>query len=266
MGHTTPIPAPRRGLSGSANLTVLLQFVLDQPLLPWQRKLENFNRKLPITRVQAEARVLPLLKKQTLDPDEASSYRPISNLPYISKLIEHVVARRFSVHSSKFNLLPVQQSAYRPFHSTETALLSVHNDLVRSTDNGRISLLVLLDLSAAFDTVDHNILLSVLSNRFSINSTALRWFESYLTDRTQYFTYAGEKTTSSPVDCSVPQGSVLGPRCFVSYTEDIIEVLEQHAVQSHLYADDTQFHDSCRPNDTGPLRRRLSNCAADINS
>jgi len=88
-----------------------------------------------------QTRVLLLLKKQTLDPDEASSYRPISNLP---KLIE-----RFSEHSSKFNLLPVQHSAYRPFHSTERALLSVHNDLVRSIDKGRISLLVLLDLSAA---------------------------------------------------------------------------------------------------------------------
>ena len=213
-----------------------------------------------------QARVLPLLKKSTLDPDEASSYRPISNLPYISKLIERVVASRFSKHSTEFNLLPVHQSAYRPFHSTETALLSVHNDLVRSIDTGKISLLVLLDLSAAFDTVDHNILLSVLSNRFSINSTALRWFQSYLTDRTQYFTYAGEQTSSYQVDCSVPQGSVLGPRCFVSYTEDITDVLEQHAVQSHLYADDTQFHDSCRPNDTSPLRRRLSSCAADINS
>ena len=77
------------------------------------------------------------------------SYQPISNLPYISKLIDRVVASRFSVHSTQFNLLPVQQSAYRPFHSTETALLSVHNDLVRSIDNGKISLLVLLDLSAA---------------------------------------------------------------------------------------------------------------------
>ena len=111
-----------------------------------------------------------------------------------------------------------------------------HNDLVRSFDTGKIDLLVLLDLSAAFDTVDHNILLSILSNRFSINSTALRWFQSYLTDRTQYFTYAGEQASSYQVDCSVPQGSVLGPRCFVSYTEDIIDVLEQHAVQSHLYA------------------------------
>ena len=105
-----------------------------------------------------------------------------------------------------------------------------------------MSLIVLLDLSAAFDTVDHQILLSVLENRFSVDSTALRWFESYLTVRVQSFSYADVQTPSFKVDCSVPQGSVLGPRCFkvdcsvpqgsvlgprcfISYTEDIVDVL-----------------------------------------
>jgi len=86
---------------------------------------------------------------------------------------------RFAEHSSTYNLLPVQQSAYRPFHSTETALLSVHNDLVRSIDNGKVSLLVFLDhLSAASDTVDYHLPRSVLAKRFSINSMALSWFQS----------------------------------------------------------------------------------------
>ena len=122
-----------------------------------------------------QARVLPLLKKPTLDPDEASSYRPISNLPYLSKLIERVFGSRFAEHSATYSLLPVQQSAYRPFHSTETAL-SVNNDLVCSIDNAKVSLLVLLDLSVAFDTLDHQSLLSVLANRFSVDSTALSCF------------------------------------------------------------------------------------------
>ena len=78
----------------------------------------------------------------------------------------------------------------------------------------------------------------------SMDSIALRWFESYLTDRVQSFSYAGVRTPSFKVDCSVPQGSVLGPRCFISYMEDIVDVLERHAVRSHLYADDTQFYDS----------------------
>ena len=102
-----------------------------------------------------QARVQPLLKKSTLDPNDVSSYRPISNLPYISKFIERVVVSRLSHHTSRstFNLLPAQKSAYWSFHSTETALLSVHNNLVCAIDSGKVSLLVLLDLSAAFDIV-----------------------------------------------------------------------------------------------------------------
>jgi len=158
-----------------------------------------------------EARVLPLLKKPNLNPDDASCYRPISNLPYIYKLVERVVTRRFTARCDTFNLLPVHQSAYRPFQSTETDVLSVHNYLVRAVDNGQVSRLVLLDLSADFDTVDHQIRLSVLSNRFSVNSTAMNWFESYLTDRTQLFTHDDMQISSFPVDCSVPHGSVFGP-------------------------------------------------------
>jgi Reverse transcriptase (RNA-dependent DNA polymerase)/Endonuclease-reverse transcriptase len=211
-----------------------------------------------------QARVLPLLKKHSLDPDTASSYRPISNLSYLSKIIERVVAQRFSSHISSSHLLPVQQSAYRPFHSTETAVLSVHNDLVCAVDKGQVSLLMLLDLSAAFDTVDHSILLSILSRRFSVTDTALSWFNSYLSDRTQSFVYAGQQTSCFPVYCSVPQGSVLGPVEFTVYTEDITELLIRHETRSHLYADDTQLYASCRPEDMEAVITRMSNCVADV--
>jgi len=91
-------------------------------------------------------------------------------LPHLSKLIELVITTRFAELSATYNLLPVQPSAYRPFHSTETAIASVFNHLVLSVDNGKVSLVIVLDLSAAFDTVDHQLLLSVLAERFSINS------------------------------------------------------------------------------------------------
>ena len=133
-----------------------------------------------------QALVLPILKKNNLDPDVASSYRTISNLPYISNVIERVVARRFSSHLSHSSLLPARQSAYRPFHSTETAVLSVHNDVARSIDNGQVSLLVLLDLSAAFDTVDHQILLSILLERFAVAGTTTHSAGSALTSLTAY--------------------------------------------------------------------------------
>jgi len=120
-----------------------------------------------------QVRLLPLLKKPTLDPDIACSYWPISGC--------------FNTHISNSHLLLVQQSAYLPFHSTETAVLSVHNDLVCAIENGQVSLPVLLDLSAAFDTVDHSILLSVSSSRFSVVNTAFSWFQSYLSGRSQSY-------------------------------------------------------------------------------
>ena len=147
-----------------------------------------------------------------------------------------------------------------------TAVLSVHNDLVRAIDQNKVSLLLLLDLSAAFDTVDHSILLSVLCRRFNVSGTSFQWFKSYLSDRSQSFFYDGQQTSSFEVDCSVPQGSVLGPVEFVAYTEDITDVIDKHHVQSHFYADDTQIYDSCRPNDISDVRTRLSNCATEISS
>ena len=214
--------------------------------------------------VLKHARVQPRLKKPCLDPDVCCSYRPISNLSYISKLIERVVVRRFTAHVSDHSLFPVQQSAYRRFHSTETAILSVHNDLARSADSNHVSLLVLLDLSAAFDTVDHGILLDVLSRRFNITDTAFSWFQSYLNGRTQTVVYNEQQTDIIEIDCSVPQGSALGPVKFAAYTEDIVDVVDRHQTRLHLYADDTQLYDSCRLDDVSRVRSQMSSCVADV--
>jgi hypothetical protein len=211
-----------------------------------------------------QARVLPLLKKPSLNPDLASSYRPISNLSFISKLVERVVAKRFTSYVATASLFPSQQSAYRAYHSTETAVLSVHNDLVCATDRGHVSSLMLLDLSAAFDTVDHKLLLTVLASRFCVHDVALNWFRSYLSDRHQTFHFSGKASAEYPVDCSVPQGSVLGPIGFISYTEDVADVIHRHDVQSHFYADDMQLYVSCHPDNINDVRLQLSACAADV--
>lgn len=211
-----------------------------------------------------QARVVPLLKKPSLDPDLASSYRPISNLSFLSKLVERVVAKRFTSFANSYHLFPSQQSAYRAYHSTETAVLSVHNDLVRATDKGHVSVLVLLDLSSAFDTVDHQTLLLVLDRRFRVQDEALSWFRSYLSDRRQSFHHSGEASANYPVDCSVPQGSVLGPIGFISYIEDVVDVINRHEVQSHFYADDMQLYASCSPATIDNVRFQLSTCVADV--
>jgi len=129
--------------------------------------------------------------------------------------------------------------------------------LVCATDDRKATLLVLLDLSAVVDTVDHEILLSILETRFAIQCSALDWLRSYLTGRTQVFVYADKQTVSYLVLCSVPQGSVFGPLGFISYTEDIVNVMEQHEVSSHLYA-------ATEPDDVSSVRRQLGACTADV--
>ena len=127
----------------------------------------------------------PLLKKPSLDPDNPSSYQPISNLNNIFKMLERLFLSRLYPHvtsSPNFNHL---QSAYRPHHSTETALLQTFHSIFNSTDRSQPTLLVSLDLSAAFDTIDHSTLLSRLSISFGVNGTALAWLTSYLTNLKQ---------------------------------------------------------------------------------
>ena len=127
---------------------------------------------------QKHAIVRPLLKKPKLDPDDLNSHRPISNLTFTSKLVERVIAVTFMFmkYVNDHKLLPARQSAYSRFHSTETAIAAVHNDLIRAADADHVTALVLLDLSSAFDTVDHGILLSILQRRFGVDGVALQWY------------------------------------------------------------------------------------------
>ena len=137
----------------------------------------NFPNMLKATIVR------PRLKKTNLDPEDMNSYPPISNLTFRSKTVKRVVLIRFVEHAELHRLLPHHQSAYRSFHS----VLAVHNSIMRTIDSGKLCALVLLDLSATFDTVDHPIMLQVLHDRFCVKDTALKWFESYLSDRTQTY-------------------------------------------------------------------------------
>ena len=215
---------------------------------------------------QKHAIVRPILKKPTLDVDDLSSYRPISNLSFISKTVERVVAARLLHHVDSHQLLPDRQSAYRRFHSTETAIAVVHNDLVVAADADHISALVLLDLSSAFDTVDHQTLLSVLQRRFGIDGVVLRWFNSYLCERSQTFSVNGLSSSNRPVTCSVPQGSVLGPLEFIMYTEDVTRIFDRYSLRHHLFADDKQAYTSAAPSAVDDIRDRLHRCVADISS
>ena len=124
------------------------------------------------------AKLRPLLKKPSLDHTQFSNYRPISNLAFISKAIEKSVANQLITYINKNNLNATFQSAYKQYHSAETALIRVNNDILTAIDNRRTVIILLLDLSAAFDTVYHNILLSRLHDRFGNTGKPFLWFQS----------------------------------------------------------------------------------------
>ncbi len=148
-------------------------------------------------------------------------------------------------------------------HSTETALIRVTNDLLLSSDRDCISLLVLLDLSAAFDTIDHSILSNRLKNLVAIIISALAWFKSYLSDRHQFLAVNEEVTYRSQVQYGVPQGSVLGPLLFTLYMLPLGDIIRKHSVSFHCYADDTQLYISSCPGETYQFEK-LTECMVNI--
>ena len=192
--------------------------------------------------------VRPPLKEAGLEP-VPKNYRPVSNLQYTSKLVDTVVAKQLHKHLSSNNLLPVYQSAYRHHHSTETALLKVVNDMLLNMDEQRVTLLLLLDLSAAFDTVDHGTLLRRLKNSFGIQGKVLSWFQSYLSGRSQVISVHSALSRRFNLDCGVPQGSCLGPLLFTLYTSRLFQIVQAHLPYVHCFADDTQLYISFCPND-----------------
>ena len=161
--------------------------------------------------------IKPLLKKTTLDQNDFKNYRPVSNLSFLSKVLERVVLDQLFEYLNQNNLLSPNQSAYRPRHSTETALIKVTNDILTSLDQGDVTVLSLLDLSSAFDTLDHSILFNVMQNDFSITDTVLNWFKSYLTCRYQSVNICNSFSNPNSLKYGVPQGSVLGPVLFIMY-------------------------------------------------
>ena len=183
---------------------------------------------------QKAAYVTPLLKKVGLDPADVSSYRPISNLWVMSKLLECRVAKQLVGYLTASGLLLRLQSAYRAHHSTESAVLKVMTDILRALDTGNLAVLTLLDLSAAFDTVDRATLLPRLSVTFGLDGAVLSWFRSCLSGRTQFVHWGSSKSASSILSLGVPQGSVLGPILVLLYTVDFLGLIEQQDLIPHL--------------------------------
>ena len=178
----------------------------------------------------------------SLDRNILKNYRPVSNLSFISKLIEKVVAKQLNEFMSHEGLLNVNQSAYKSSHSTETALLKIQNDIALSVDSGKAVALTLLDLSAAFDMIDHSLLYDCLHDWFGLDGTVLSWIKSYLSNRKQKIKIGDSFSEAVILPFGVPQDSVLGPLLFTLYTSPLSQVISKFNVTHHLYADDTQIY------------------------
>jgi len=177
-----------------------------------------------------------------------------------------VVCRQLVHYLSSNGLLPDLQSAYIPHRSTETAILRILSDILLALDSGNIAILSLLDLSAAFDSVDHDTLLTRLHLTYGCTGAVLNWFKSYLTGRTQSVRCSSSSSKYLSVMFGVPQGSVLGPILFLLYVADLILLIRRHQLVPHSYADDTQIYgfSSPKPEEISALATRLSTCSDDI--
>ena len=204
----------------------------------------------------------PLLKKPSLSKDDRENYRPVSNLNFISKLLEKNIAKRIRSHLESNYLLNRYQSAYRPMHSTETAFLKVQNDLLGNLDYDKTTVLFLLDLSAAFDTLDHSGVISLLENWYGISGNALLWFASYLLDRQQMV----KECVGEPFQTKygIPQGSVIGPLLFTLYTTPLSKIISRHNVCHHLYDDDRQIYITLSKAEPEMSLALLQDCLLDV--
>uniref|UniRef100_A0A8C1N7E5 Reverse transcriptase domain-containing protein n=1 Tax=Cyprinus carpio TaxID=7962 RepID=A0A8C1N7E5_CYPCA len=209
-----------------------------------------------------QARIAPLLKKPTLNPSLLENYRPVSLLHFIAKTLERAVFNQISAFFTQNKLLDSNQSGFKSGHSNETALLSVVEALRLARAESKSSILILLDLSVAFNTVNHQILLSALLAK-GISGTALQWFESYLSDRSFKVSWRSEVSTSHHLTTGVPQGSVLGPLLVSVYMASLGSVIQKHGFSYHCYADDTQLYHSFHPDDP-TVAVCISACLTDI--
>ena len=211
-----------------------------------------------------KAIITPVIKDETKSHDDFKNYRPISNLEFLSKLLEKVVLKQLTKYLDEFSLYTKFQSAYRPNHSCETAMAYIVDDIQQFLENKQNAALIMLDLSSAFDTVDHQMLIDRLERDFGICDEALELIRSYLYERTFSVSIDDKASSSHELSYGVPQGSILGPVFYSMYTKRIEEIVQHHGFKVHIYADDCTVYFPFEDNDEQTAKIQLSECISDI--
>ena len=203
-----------------------------------------FNYSLKTGEIPSEwksANITPVLKKGR--KEDVNNYRPISVLPIVAKVFERIVHKQLYEYLERNQILHPDQSGYRPKHSTLDALLKATDNWRWALDSNELVGAVFIDLSMAFDSIDHELLLSKLES-YGIREDSLHWFKNYLTGRRQRVLVNGIVSTWRPMEKGVPQGSILGPLLFGVFVNDLPVNINQCSVS--LYADDTALYHSSR--------------------
>ena len=203
----------------------------------------------------------PLIKKR-----DASQVWRISNLSFLGKLIEKAAVNQIQEYVTDNRLHNSLQSAHIPHHSVETALLKVQNDILKALDQRKEVILVLLDFTSAFDTIEQMTLHGRLNLKqlYRLGGTVLKWLTSYLSYRSHVVKVRDSLSNPVTNNCGVPQGSVIGPMLYTVYSAPISKVIEAHVLSSMLYADDTQIYLTFHPQDQQEAIMKLNICLTDI--
>ena len=249
--------------------TWLLKDCFDE-LGPILLKLVNLSLKFgKFPDCFKKAVVKPTVKDLKGPIDSLSNYRPVSNISFVSKIIEKAVLKELDNYLVINNLYCSNQSGYRRFHSCETLNIKLFNDILKSIDEGSTVALLLLDMSAAFDTVDHTLLLEVLNKNYGIDNTVLKWFKDYLHNRSCSVNILDSFSDVICLLFGVPQGSILGPILFILYTKHLQHIAKRYGLSIQLYADDNQIYIAFNKTNTmssTTCKENIENCLTEIKS
>ena len=210
------------------------------------------------------AEIKPQIKDNSQNSNDLKQFRPLSRIPYMSKVIEKVMHQQLDEYIMNHCLHAKYQSGYKKFNSCETAMIHVIDDIQKLLNQGNYVALLILDMSSAFDTVDHDILYEKLRRNFYLGRSAVNLIQSYLKNRTFSVNIRESKSKPKLLSYGVPQGSLLGPLLYIIYTKEIEKIAQNYNLEIMMYADDSQLYFSFKKDTIHSTQENINKCLSKI--